>query len=1096
MNRIKVSFRAKLLASFSGILLIFFMFGSYGLLHEEELIEKIEIIYEHPLPVTRAVLKANVAIVAMHRSMKDVVLATNNKELEQAISKVNQFEKEALAEFDIVQSKILGAKGQQLASVARASLIRWREIRSEVIELMRSGKRKEAVAITKGKGAEYVESLSKSQQNLWKYADNKATTFYNESLELHDASRFVYLVFLTSSIALTILLTIIISFSLSKRVARLSQASGKIANGDLSVEVEVEGLDEIADLAENFNLMTSKLATSLVSISKHEKVEEQLQRTNRSLRMLRDCNQTLARSENEPELLTKMCEIIVEEGGYCLTWVGLTGHDEAKSVHPVASYGFEEGYLDTLDITWDNTERGRGPAGTAIRTGVPYIAKNILIDPDCELWREEALKRGYKSSAAFPLVTHGLVIGALNVFSCEAEAFDEKEISLLKELAGDMAYGVEALRTREERNRATEELLRFKQIVSNSQDLMALLDRNFSYLAANPAYINAFGKTKKELIGRTAADAFGEEFFETIIKPNAERCLGGEEINSQTWVDFPVQGRRYMEITYSPYISGKQVKGFVVNARNITERKRAEDAVRENEARLKAITSSTSNAIIMIGSEAEVMFWNEAAGHMFGYSSNEVIGNKLTDFIIPNKYQEGHIEGLAEFKKTGEGPIIGTTIELSAINKDGNEFPIELTLSSVKMRDKWLAVGIIHDITERKRMEDKLRRSDLMLNKAQEIAHIGSWEFDLINNKAYWSKEFYRIYGLEQGSIYPSYEAFLSFIHPADRGKFSSFKDSPPEEGKTCEIELRFIRPDGVERVILNKYSVELDDAGKPARLSGVNMDVTERKLSEEKLRKSHEELEEALVNLEKTQKMLIRAEKLASMGELSAGVAHEIKNPLNIISTAVQLLKMDDNVMEEALDSYNTILGQVNRAVKITENLRAFARERKPEIEDIELNGFIEKIVSLVEYEMKVENIEFEKYFASPRMIIRGDEDQLAQVFLNIINNARDSMNEMQMKYSYEELQKEGWKGQIIINVETQEPSAVVRFKDTGMGMSQNTLSKLFDPFFTTKEEGKGTGLGLSIAYGIIENHNGTIEAVSEEGKGSEITVRLPLSL
>ncbi len=269
--------------------------------------------------------------------------------------------------------------------------------------------------------------------------------------------------------------------------------------------------------------------------------------------------------------------------------------------------------------------------------------------------------------------------------------------------------------------------------------------------------------------------------------------------------------------------------------------------------------------------------------------------------------------------------------------------------------------------------------------------------------------------------------------------------------------------------------------------------DVTERINTEEELARKNAELENALNEFKKAQTMLIRSEKLAALGQLSAGVAHEIKNPLNIISTSVQLLMMEENVPEEALTAYKGIMAQIARAVKITENLRNFARDRKPDTVEVDIHEFIEKTISLVEYEMKLDNINFVKNFHPSPIVVKGDRDQLAQVFLNLINNGADSMKEKQRKMGWETLREAGWKGDLAIRTSHDDEWAYISFSDKGIGMPKEVRQRVFDPFFTTKAEGKGTGLGLSIAAGIIENHGGAILLESVEGDGCTFTVKLP---
>jgi len=193
-------------------------------------------------------------------------------------------------------------------------------------------------------------------------------------------------------------------------------------------------------------------------ITERKRVQMELQRANRALKVLSGCNEAMMRSSEEMKFLQELCEIIVEVGEYRLAWVGFAEQDEKKRVRPVAQAGFEDGYLETVDITWADTERGRGPTGTAIRTGEPSICQNILTDPKFIPWHVEASKRGYASSIALPLVTDDQVIGALNIYAVEPDAFDSEEVELLKELGQDLAYGITTLRTRAERKRAEEAL--------------------------------------------------------------------------------------------------------------------------------------------------------------------------------------------------------------------------------------------------------------------------------------------------------------------------------------------------------------------------------------------------------------------------------------------------------------------------------------------------------------------------------------------------------------------------------------------------------------------------------------------------------------
>ena len=207
--------------------------------------------------------------------------------------------------------------------------------------------------------------------------------------------------------------------------------------------------------------------------------EDALLKVNRMLKTLSDCNQALVRAANESDLLNEMCLIIVQEGGYHLAWVGFAEQDENKTIRPVAQAGYEQGYLDTVNITWADTEQGRGPTGKAIRMGKHFIIKNILTDPEYTLWRSEASRHGYGSSIALPLISDGLTFGALNIYASEPDAFAEEEVSLLTELAGDMAYGIITLRTRVEHDRllkALKESQRYtRELIEASPDALVTI---------------------------------------------------------------------------------------------------------------------------------------------------------------------------------------------------------------------------------------------------------------------------------------------------------------------------------------------------------------------------------------------------------------------------------------------------------------------------------------------------------------------------------------------------------------------------------------------------------------------------------------------
>lgn len=236
-----------------------------------------------------------------------------------------------------------------------------------------------------------------------------------------------------------------------------------------------------------------------------------LVRAKRTLRLLSDCNATLVHACTEAELLAKNCQLIVTVGGYRLVWVGYAQQDAEKSVCPVAQFGFNQGYIDKLLISWHDTERGRGPTGTAIRLGKTQVARDILRAPQFAPWRENARVHGFASSIALPLQRAGETFGALNIYANEADAFDQEEIRLLEELAGNLAYGISAFRLQEEHTAVLHDARRrdyiCRAVVEQSVEGIVIAGRDGRVVMVNPAYCQMTGYSQEELSRHQPLDA-------------------------------------------------------------------------------------------------------------------------------------------------------------------------------------------------------------------------------------------------------------------------------------------------------------------------------------------------------------------------------------------------------------------------------------------------------------------------------------------------------------------------------------------------------------------------------------------------------------
>jgi PAS domain S-box-containing protein len=325
-------------------------------------------------------------------------------------------------------------------------------------------------------------------------------------------------------------------------------------------------------------------------ITERKRIEREMARMNRALRMLSDANQALIRYTDEAALLQEVCRIAVEVGGHRLAWVGFAEPDEAKTLRPVAHAGFNSGYIESAKVTWADNERGRGPGGTAIRTGQPCIARNILVDPAFVPWREAAIRHGYQSIIALPVICENRTYGALGIYSAEIDAFDEREVELLKELAADLAFGIAALRMRAERQRA-EALLReseerYRLIAENTADTIAVMDLDLKPIYVSPSVFKLRGYSAQEAMAQSLDQMLPPESLKKVKAQLAEQMVmeasGKADPARTARLELEEYCRNgdtvWVELAASFIRDGNfRPTGILTVSRDITARKRAEE---------------------------------------------------------------------------------------------------------------------------------------------------------------------------------------------------------------------------------------------------------------------------------------------------------------------------------------------------------------------------------------------------------------------------------------------------------------------------------------------------------------------------------------
>ncbi|MGA3343993.1 MAG: PAS domain S-box protein [Terracidiphilus sp.] len=330
-----------------------------------------------------------------------------------------------------------------------------------------------------------------------------------------------------------------------------------------------------------------RVAIVFTDFSDYKRAEEQLKKLNRTLKALSNSNQAILHATDEPTFLKEVCRMITGDCGHAMVWIGVAEHDEERTVRPIASSGFEEGYLETLRVTWDESDRGRGPTGTVIRTGEPAMCRNMLTDPAFDPWREDAIKRGYASSLAIPLKEQGEAWGTITIYSRETDAFSEAEIELLTELARDVEFGIHTLRLRTARALAEQSLRESEELlglfVEHAPAALAMFDREMRYLHASRRWRADFGLGDRDLSGVSHYDVFPE--ISEQWKEAHRRGLAGEVLREEAdrfeRADGSEQWIRW-EIRPWCHADGK-VGGIVIFTEEISERMKAQEALLRSE---------------------------------------------------------------------------------------------------------------------------------------------------------------------------------------------------------------------------------------------------------------------------------------------------------------------------------------------------------------------------------------------------------------------------------------------------------------------------------------------------------------------------------
>ena len=480
------------------------------------------------------------------------------------------------------------------------------------------------------------------------------------------------------------------------------------------------------------------------------------------------------------------------------------------------------------------------------------------------------------------------------------------------------------------------------------------------------------------------------------------------------------------------------------------------------------LDSATEYAIIALDFYGKITEFNKGAEKLFEWKKEEVVNKEnIALTILPEDKQRGIQEWMSK-RARAEGVC---ELEMARVRKNGKHFPALTTVTAI-MDSSGKASGfveIIRDITVRKSLERQLRETKEFLERIMESSVDGILTTDLKGKLTYANRAMEEMLGYSRAEILGNHISNL-YVRGISLAREVMGLLKAAERADNFEMEVK--TKAGKVLTIMTSLFLLRDEDGVIIGTAGIFKDISEKKLLEAKLKNA--------------QATLVEASKMRALGELVAGVAHELNNPLMASQTILHVILKNVPADWPERERLELIRRCNDRIEKIVDHLRGFSRQTKPELRETDINQPVENALMITGQQLLDHGIALVRRLPEGLPKVMADANQMEQVFLNLISNARDAMDDV--KAPKKEL--------TICSRFSQEggsPCVVVSVKDTGIGVPPDHLNKIFEPFFSTKPVGKGTGLGLSLCFGIVEAHGGRIDIKSKVGEGTEVSVSLP---
>ena len=488
----------------------------------------------------------------------------------------------------------------------------------------------------------------------------------------------------------------------------------------------------------------------------------------------------------------------------------------------------------------------------------------------------------------------------------------------------------------------------------------------------------------------------------------------------------------------------------------------------EREARIQRLVDANIMGIFIWNLDGEIIEANEAFLHMLEYGREDLVSNRIrwTD-LTPEEWRDRDRRALTDLKKSGSAQ----PYEKAFLRKDGSHVPVLMGAALVEEGGDE-GVAFVLDLTEQKRAEEALRWTESYLAQAQRIAHIGSWVWEAAGRNAlYLSDEWYRIYGFDPKDGMPGWEERLQRVHPEDRPRWQAAIDRAIAEKSDYDMEFRIVPPDSPLKFIHSVGQPVLSPSGELRQFVGVSMDVTESRKAEDERERLRQELAR-----------LAHLNRVSTLGELTASLAHEIKQPIGAAVTNAQaclrFLEREQPDVPEAREAALEMAMDARRAADIIDRVRSLYRKGSSRLELVDINEVIREMIVMLNNEANRYSVTMRTDLAERLPKVMADRVQLQQVLMNLMLNGieamRDTTGELSIKSQLTE------EGQLLISV-----------TDSGVGLPTGRVDEIFNAFFTTKPQ--GTGMGLAVTRSIVESHGGRVWATTNSGRGTTFQFTLP---